>query len=359
MAYKVIQWAPGQVGSSAVKAIVGHPDLELVGSWVYLEEEEGRDIGELCGLKPLGVLTTRDKDALLAMPADCVCCTIARTWVQNPMETVAELAQILRAGKNVVSSYWPALVYPQGVSEDVYKQLQDACLDGGSTFYTSGIDPGFGTMGLALAAMTVCRGVRSIRMYELLNYSTWGHPDMIRMFGFGQPYDDNYPIYTPGWTTSIFGSSLTFLADLLGVQIDKFAEWHDVIYADEAFNIPAIHNMPDIHIAAGTVSGVRFGVRGMVDGEARFEVEHVTKLRDQDFPEVPFPGMGGYRVEVDGEPCVKLDLELSQHNGDPASAALSTVAHTIVNAIPKVCDAEPGVLSYIDLTPHPSKNLLR
>lgn len=73
--YRVIQWATGKLGTCAVAGIVGHRDLELVGAWVHSAEKEGRDVGELCGLAPLGVRATRDKDALLSMPADCVCYT--------------------------------------------------------------------------------------------------------------------------------------------------------------------------------------------------------------------------------------------------------------------------------------------
>jgi hypothetical protein len=352
MTYRVIQWATGGLGSKAVAGIVGHPDLELVGTWVHSVEKDGRDVGELCGLQPLGVLATRDKDALLALPADCVCYTAGRTWMQNPMETVDELARILRAGKNVVNATWPALVYPQALRDGVYEQLQQACLEGGSSFYTSGIDPGFGSAGLALAALNVTSEVRSIRTYEILNYASWDYPQMITLFGFGQPDVDKCVLFTPGLTVGIFGSTLTLLADAMGVQLDEILEAHEVIYADEAFDTAAVH------IAAGTISGTRFEIKGMIDGEARVVVEHVTRLRDQDFAEVGFTG-GGYRVVVDGEPCIRLDMELSSHNGDVEHAGYVACAMAFVNAIPQVCDAAPGVLSYLDLLPHPSKNVPR
>ena len=61
MAYRVIQWATGAVGSLALKEIIRHPDLELVGVLVYSEEKEGKDAGELVGLDPTGVLATRSR----------------------------------------------------------------------------------------------------------------------------------------------------------------------------------------------------------------------------------------------------------------------------------------------------------
>lgn len=78
----------------------------------------------------------------------------------------------------------------------------------------------------------------------------------------------------------------------------------EMIYADEPLDIVTLH------IPKGTISGVRFRVKGMVRGEERVIVEHITKLRDEDYPDVAF-NSGGYRVEVKGEPNVCLDMELS------------------------------------------------
>ena len=70
MALKVIQWSTGNVGRYALRSIVGHPELELVGLFVSSEAKEGKDAGELAGIDPVGVKATRDMDALLAMDAD-------------------------------------------------------------------------------------------------------------------------------------------------------------------------------------------------------------------------------------------------------------------------------------------------
>ena len=162
--YRVIQWATGRLGTAAVTGIVGHRDLELVGAWVHSQEKEGRDVGELCGLEPLGVRATRDKDALLAMSADCVCYMVSRE--QSKEETFAELARILRSGKNVANSKWGPLVYPPAMGDGVFEQLQEACLEGNSSLYTSAIDPGWGISGLAISALTLSSEVHSVRMYK-------------------------------------------------------------------------------------------------------------------------------------------------------------------------------------------------
>jgi 4-hydroxy-tetrahydrodipicolinate reductase len=349
MAYKVIQWATGEIGRNAVAGIVGHPDLELVGAWVHSKDKDGRDVGELCGLGPLGVRTTRDKDAILKMSADCVCYAVGRSWMESGKEAlVAELAQILRSGKNVVCATWPSLVNPKGIDKVTHDTLQRACLEGGTTFYSTGIDPGFGSIGLALGALTVSSNVRSVHMYEILNYANWDQPQMITFFGFGQPNVDKCFLAKPGYLADIFASTLRLVAEAVGLELDEIVDEFEVIYADEAFDIPSVH------IAAGTISGMRFKVNGKVGGKVRLVIDHVTKLRDQDFPEVSC-GSGGYRAEVEGEPSVRLDLELSSGHKDNAHAALAASAMTLVNAIPKVCAAAPGVLTYLDLPPHPAK----
>ena len=48
--YRVVQWSTGSVGASALRAIIEHPDLELVGVVVSDPAKEGRDAGELCGV---------------------------------------------------------------------------------------------------------------------------------------------------------------------------------------------------------------------------------------------------------------------------------------------------------------------
>ena len=46
MTYRVIQWATGLVGQEAIKGIVAHPELELVGCWVHSDTKVGLDAGD-------------------------------------------------------------------------------------------------------------------------------------------------------------------------------------------------------------------------------------------------------------------------------------------------------------------------
>ncbi|MCC5951102.1 MAG: hypothetical protein JJU45_03300 [Acidimicrobiia bacterium] len=347
---RVIQWATGTVGVHAVPAIVAHPDLELVGLWVHSEAKEGRDAGELCGIDPVGVVATRDADALLATDAELVC-YMAHSDVR-PTEVVDDLCRILASGKNVVNTSYVPLLYPDAAGEGVTEQLQAACAAGGSSIYTSGIDPGFGNAGLAVHLLSLCKEVGTVQMSEIVNYATWDNPGtMFDIMGFGQPDTSQSLLLAPGSTTLAWGPVLALVADALGATLDEVREWHEVIYAEEPFDIASGR------IEAGTVSGMRFRIIGVVAGREAIVVEHVTRLRDADAPH--WPSGEGYRIEVDGEPCLRAELSLSSHVGDHNHAGCLATAMAVLNAAPHVVAADPGVLTYLDLPVHSARGLLR
>jgi 4-hydroxy-tetrahydrodipicolinate reductase len=350
--YRVIQWATGRLGGETLAGIAGRRDVQLVGAWVHSPEKVGRDVGELTGLGALGVKGTNDKAALMAMPADCIVYTAGRSWVEDPDATLAELTQLLRSGKNVVNAAWAALVNPKGVKPEIHEALQAACLEGGTSFYTAGIEPGFGTLGLGLTALSAAREVRRFRGTEIMNQANWQHPDFFLYFGFGGKDASNIPLLQPGATTWHHESTIRLFAEAMGVEIEAIVEEHQLIFADETFEIG------EGVIPAGTVSGMHYQVNGMVRGEPVVTIGHVIKLRDEDFAELEFKG-GGYRIEIDGEPQLRLDFSFNSKTGNPMDGLYACCAMAAVNAIPQVCEAPPGVLTALDLKPYPSTNVMR
>ena len=88
---------------------------------------------------------------------------------------------------------------------------------------------------------------------------------------------------------------------------------------------------------------MRFEVQGIVDGEPRIVLEHVTRLDDALAPEWPQPvGHSGYRVVVSGSPTYTCDVQMMGDDGDHNTAGLVGTAARIVNAIPAVCAARAG-----------------
>jgi 4-hydroxy-tetrahydrodipicolinate reductase len=340
MTYDVIQWATGTVGIHAVPAIVAHPELRLVGLWVHSDNKAGQDAGVLCGGDPVGVVATQDADALLALDADCICYTASSDI--RPGQVVEDLCRMLAGGKNVVNTSYVPLLFPKAAGEGVYDQLHAACKEGGTSFFTSGIDPGFGNAGLAVHTLALCKEVRSVRMMEIVNYDTWDNPfTMFEIMGFGKPDTSQSLLLAQGSTTLAWGPVLELVAAAIGVQLDRIEERHEVLLADK-----------DLEIASGTVekgtiSGMRFEIIGVVGDDEVIVVEHVTRLRDDDAPH--WPQGQGYRILIEGEPNAKLELELSSDRGDHNHAGCLATAMHVVNAIPKVVEADPGVLTMLDL----------
>ncbi|MFN8018716.1 MAG: hypothetical protein U0P45_11395 [Acidimicrobiales bacterium] len=340
MSIRVIQWATGTVGIHAVPAIAAHPDLELAGLWVHSDSKAGRDAGELCGGPALGVTATQDAEALLALDAECV--SYMASSDIRPDEVVDDLCRILASGKNVVSTSFVPLLFPKAAGEGVYDRLEAACQEGGTSFYTSGIDPGFGNAGLAIHALALCKEVRTVRMMEIVNYATWDNPfTMFEIMGFGKEDPSQSLLLSPGSTTLAWGPVLELVAAGIGLELDEIVERHEVIRADEDFEIASGP------VAAGTISGMRFEIVGVAGGEERLIVEHVTRLRDEDAPD--WPQGAGYRILIEGEPHVKVELELSSDLGDHNHAGCLATAMHVLNAVPDVVAASPGVKTMLDL----------
>src|SRR5690349_13085038 len=245
MPLRVIQWATGTVGVHAVPAIVAHPDLELAGLWVHSDDKAGRDAGELCGIEPVGVTATQDVDELLGLDADCICYT-AHSDVR-PGEVVDDLCRMLASGKNVVNTSFVALLDPRQAG--FFDQLQAACEEGGTSFFTSGIDPGYGNAGITIGALGLCKEVRTVRMMEIVNYATWDNPfTMFEIMGFGKPDESQSLLLAPGSTALAWGPVIELVAAALDVKLDGITEWHEVKLTDTGFDIASGR------IEAGTIA---------------------------------------------------------------------------------------------------------
>jgi 4-hydroxy-tetrahydrodipicolinate reductase len=343
MAYRVVHWGTGNTGRLAVRGIVGHPDLELVGCYVHNPDKVGQDAGTLVGIDPIGVAATNDVDALLALNADCLSYMGDGVGPRGP-EAVREMARFLEAGTDVVSTSINALVYPKTAPPELLDPIAAASAAGGSTFFDNGADPGFGSDLLPLTLLALMDDVDSVRVQEIVNYGHYDAEFVMRdMFGFGMPVDYEAPLFLGGDLTLWWGGVITLLADAMGITLDEIREEHEVAAVDQdvetAFGT----------VEAGTVGGIRFEVQGIVDGKAVIVVEHDTRIHPDAAPDWPscHGGDNCYKVIVEGRPKFTLELAMEdEHGGD---GGLIACAMRLVNAIPFVCDAPAGLLSTLDL----------
>jgi 4-hydroxy-tetrahydrodipicolinate reductase len=353
MTLRVVQWSTGNVGRHAIAGIAAHPDLELAGVWVSNPAKAGQDAGDLAGLgRRLGVAATTDAEALLALRPDCV---VHTAWADDRLgDALDDLARILRAGVNVVSSSPVFLQFPEGV-ESMADPVQQAALEGGSSIWVNGIDPGFANDWLPLVITGISERIDEVRCLEILNYATYDQPTVLfDIMGFGRPLEQTPMLLLPGVLTLAWGSVVRQLAAGLGVKLDGVEEWYERIPAPDAFEVASGE------VAAGTAAALRFEVRGMLGGRPAIVLEHVTRLRDDLAPEWPQPaGQGCYRVVISGEPTYTVDLQLLGSDGDHNTAGLKATAMRLVNAIPAVVSAPPGLLTALDLPLVTGRGLFR
>ncbi|EUA53780.1 putative dihydrodipicolinate reductase, domain protein [Mycobacterium intracellulare 1956] len=236
----------------------------------------------------MGVVATQDPAAMLAGDADAVVYAAAANL--RPLDAVEDMVSILRAGKNVVSCSVVPLVFPDAVDAAFTEPLRQAAIDGGVSFFTTGIDSGFANDVLPLMLTGVSRMIESVRVTEMFNYATY--PDrsaVYEILGFGQQPD--YPAFAaqPGIFTFGWGPVLHQLAAGLGVKIDNIEEANERIPAGESFDTPTGH------IAAGTIAAMRSTLTGYVGGKPTFVLDHVTRMRDDVAPDWPSPASASSR----------------------------------------------------------------
>jgi hypothetical protein len=336
VAFRVIQWATGFVGTEAVKGVLAHPELELVGAWVHSDGKVGRDVGELCGVGALGVRATNSLDDICEIDADAV--------VYAPvLASTRDVIRLLESGKNVVTPVgW---IYP-GNTPGV-AALQAACLAGHVTLHGTGINPGGITERFPLMLSALCREVRHVRAEEFSDIRNYPTAVVVRdIMLFGKPPEDAVESPMIDILGHGFMQSIDMLAAELGFALDDDKRsTHEMAVATRSFDTQVGV------IDAGTVAAQRFTWEGTVRGEPVITVR-VNWLMGDEHLDPPWT-LGGQRFEVaiEAEPpvsCTFHGLHPPVIGEQPEIGLIGPAMHC-VNAIPYVVRAEPGIKTYLDL----------
>ncbi len=339
MSCRVIQWATGGVGRASIQGILSHPELELVGCWVHSPEKAGRDVGDICGMDPIGVVASNDEDAVLALDADCV--------MYSPiMADRQQVARILASGKNVVTPL--GFFYPG--KRDV-SDLEAACQQGGVTLHGTGIHPGGITERFPLMVSALSRSITHVRAEEFSDIRTYGAPFVVgEIMGFGKTPEEAAKSPMLDVLGGGFLESVDMIADELGFDLDEVKRTeHEVAVATRPIDSPIGPIQP------GLVAAQRFTWQATVRGEVVISV-HTNWFMGEDDLDPPWsfgPEGERFEVEVTGDPSAKVTF----HGWHPESieaglkrnpGIVATAIH-VVSAIPYVCRAEPGIKTYLDL----------
>ncbi|MBX6389731.1 MAG: dihydrodipicolinate reductase [Frankia sp.] len=337
---RVVQWTTGKVASEAVKGVLDHPGLELVGAYAFSKDKVGEDVGTLCRLgRTLGVTATDDIDALIALRPDCV--------VYAPLRPdLDHLTRLLRAGINVVST--AAFITGRSYGEAARAALDEAAKAGAASLYGGGINPGFADH-LATVATAPCREVRHVRVTESFNIGMWAADANQDELGWGRPAGDPGHADDVRAATAVFADAVESIADHLGLPVDDIRCEVDFAHAASDADVPGRD------VRRGTVAGLDVRWIGSAGGTDVVEA-HVrwTVAADLD---PAWEVASAYLIEVAGTPQISLRLDvlpadLATFTLDDAPAlGWMITAMPVVNAIPAVVAARPGIVTHADLTP--------
>jgi hypothetical protein len=334
--YRVIQWATGNIGRRALAASLEHPDLQVVGVRVFGADKVGLDAGELAGTgSDTGVTATDDVDAVVALDADCVLHMPSRLDLD-------ELCRLLASGKNAVSTCSELLHARRALPADVVDRLEKACAEGGSSLFATGSSPGFISEVMPIALLLLERSVDRVVIEEFADLSQRPSPKLLfEVMGMGR---------RPGAVDARraehmranFGPPLEALAERVGLPYDRVEARTEVAVTTRAVTIAAGD------IDEGCVAAQRTIVAAMDGDRERLAFRatwYCTDALDHDWP----LGATGWRVTVDGDAPLKLDLVFPVTIDQLGSVTPGLTAHPAVNAVVPVCEAPPGLLTSADL----------
>jgi hypothetical protein len=341
---RVVQWTTGNVAKQAVRGVLGRSDLELVGAYAFSADKAGKDVGELVGLnRTVGVAATSDIEAIIALKPDCV--------LYMPLHPdVDQLVRLLSGGINVLST--ASFLTGRAYGETAQRRLREAAETGGASLFGSGINPGWADY-LTAVASGVCREVNYVRVLESFNIGMWAGDANQDELGWGRPAGDPGHAEDIVKATAPFADAVEAMAELLGSPVDDVR--CEVQFAHALSDVEGI---PGRSIKNGTVAGIDARWIGSCGGVDAIE----ANVRWTVAPDID-PAWDiamAYQIEVRGYPQVNLRVEVLPDFDTMSIEEMMAIgsvitASPIVNAIPAVVAARPGIITYADLPAQASR----
>jgi hypothetical protein len=350
-----VVWGTGNVGRAAIRAVEAHPALDLAAVLVHSPGKVGRDAGDLGGLgRGLGVAATDDVDAVLAARPRAV--VYAASGDIRPDEALADVGRAIRSGAVVVTPSLYPLYDQRNAPPEFREPVLAAVAAGGGSLFVSGVDPGWGNDVLPLLVSGLGTVVDGIRCQEIFDYSTYDQEESVRfLVGMGQPMEYEPPMLAPSIPTMVWGGQIRLMARALAVEIDEIRETLERRPLDVTVRTRTMGVFE-----AGTQGAVRFEVQGLVGGEPRIVVEHVTRIHPSCAPDWPVPpgGDGAHRVIVEGRPRIEVTVQATDEGENRSAGGNATAVGRLVGAVEWLVAAEPGLYDALDVPLRPAAGRL-
>lgn len=321
---KVLLVGLGPIGQGIARVALRTEGLRVVGAADPAPHLAGRDLGSLLDLgQPLRLKVDGEPERLLARAqAD-----VAIVSTGSTVREVKGVVSALLARRMDVVTTCEELSYPTRETQPAFAELDRLAQLKKVSLLATGVNPGFAMDWLALAYTGVCSRVERVSVTRVVDAATRRLP-LQRKVGAGLSLAQFRRAVTEGAVRHVgLTASLAMIADGLGLALDRVEEVVEPTIA------PRDLETPHLRIPAGSASGIRQHARGYRGGDVLVHLDlqiyvGATSPRDH--------------LVVDGEP--PLDVTVNGGiAGDEATAAI------VVNAVPKVLAAAPGLRTMRDL----------
>jgi hypothetical protein len=322
--------------------VLNSPDLELAGVLVYSDHKDGVDAGSLVGLPDSGIKATTNRDAILALDADVV--VYAPRLHPDTRVMDEDVLALLRSGKNVVtpSGYW----YPPLYGAEYTDRIDAACREGNSSLFGAGENPGYFLPQLAVTLTSLVTEISSIGLTEMCDL-THSSPELVFGYvGFGQtPAELEGNSVIANMVDRCFHEELNLVAYLLGASIDRIERTSRLATIEHDIQIDAGP------LKAGTVVAQAHRWSGIRDDREILSVT-TTWFVHRDVPGWDLDD-DRWTIHVEGRPSLTVDIKpvtsfaegaLTKYADIDAGVMETITAMVVCNAIPRVCDAKPGLV---------------
>jgi 4-hydroxy-tetrahydrodipicolinate reductase len=327
---RVAIFGVGAVGSLIAKFLLEKEGVEIVGAIDVAKDKVGKDLGEVLGIeKKVGVKVSDDVDAVLSEAKPDIAIHATSSFLKD---TYPQIASIIKHGVKVISTC-EELSNPYYTEPKIAKKLDALTKKHDATVLGTGINPGFLMDTLVIALTAVCQKIEKIEAVRVMNAATRRLPFQ-KKIGAGLTVEEFQKKIETRQITGHIGleQSVAMIADALAWKLDKIvAEPVEPVIAKKP--VESEH----IKVKAGQAAGLRQKAKGIIKNKEVIVLDFQAYIgAEEEYDAITIHGTPNIKQKI--QPCV---------HGDIGTVAM------VVNVIPKVIKAPPGLLTMKDL-PVPS-----